>query len=81
MDAYLRDVELLMQKLYRSLNERDRRRYAAIEAAKFGHGRQDYVARILGCDLKTLRRGIDELLGAEELSNERQRQTRAGENH
>ena len=55
------DVEERMRTLYESLNERDRRRYAAIEASKFRYGGQTYIRRILGCDYKTLRRGMEEL--------------------
>ena len=31
---YTQDIELKMQRLYASLSEKDRRRYAAIEVAK-----------------------------------------------
>ena len=54
-------VEGQMKELYASLNERDRRRYAAVEAAKLGYGGQTYIARLFGCDYKTLRRGLEEL--------------------
>lgn len=55
------DVEEQMRTLYGSLNERDRRRYAAIEARKLGFGGQTYIRSVLGCDYKTLRRGMKEL--------------------
>jgi hypothetical protein len=55
------EVERRMKALYRSLNEKDRRRYAAIEAAKLGYGGQTYVAKLLGLDYATLRRGLREL--------------------
>ena len=58
---YLPDVELAMQVLYQSLRENDRRRYAAVEAAKLGHGGLDYLAALLGCDPKTIRRGQEDL--------------------
>jgi hypothetical protein len=58
---YDRDVEEQMKTLYGSLNERDRRRYAAIEASKLGHGGQTYIHLVLGRDYKTLRRGREEL--------------------
>jgi hypothetical protein len=58
---YPPDVELAMQILYRSLREHDRRRYAAVEAAKLGHGGLDYLATLLGCDPKTIRRGQQDL--------------------
>ena len=74
MGVYTAEVERLMQRLYRSLNERDRRRYAAVEAAKFGHGGIESVVRVLGCDAKTIRHGGDELQGEDELgSSDRQR--------
>ena len=58
---YPPDVELAMRVLYRSLRENDRRRYAAVEAAKLGHGGLDYLAALLGCDPKTIRRGQEDL--------------------
>src|SRR5438309_9238183 len=58
---YPAEVEKAMQVMYRSLREHDRRRYAAIEAAKLGHGGTDYIAGLLGCDAKTIRRGQGDL--------------------
>jgi hypothetical protein len=58
---YPPDVELAMQILYRSLRENDRRRYAAVEAAKLGHGGLDYLTALLGCDAKTVRHGQQDL--------------------
>ncbi len=60
-ERYSEDVERQMQELYGSLNERDRRRYAAVEAAKLGYGGAVYIAGLLGCDVKTIRRGRREL--------------------
>jgi hypothetical protein len=66
VSPYTAEIEKSMQALYRSLRENDRRRYAAVEAAKFGHGGTEYVASLLGCDPKTIRRGRADLdrLGA-----------------
>jgi hypothetical protein len=50
---YPAEVEKAMQVMYRSLRENDRRRYAAIEVAKLGHGGTDYIAALLDCDPKT----------------------------
>jgi hypothetical protein len=61
MDAYSSDVEAKMQRLFAWLSEKDRRRYAAVEAAKLGHGGVEYIARLLGCDPKTIRQGLTEL--------------------
>jgi hypothetical protein len=58
---YPADVEQSMQVLYRALREHDRRLYAAVEAAKLGHGGTDYIANLLDCDPKTIRRGQDDL--------------------
>jgi hypothetical protein len=55
------EVEQSMKVMYRSLWENDRRRYAAVEAAKLPHGGVDYIAGLLGCDPKTIRRGQQDL--------------------
>jgi len=51
----------MMQNFYNSLSEKDRRRYAAIEAHKLGRGGIQYIAEVLECAPKTIRRGIREL--------------------
>ena len=57
MDHYEAEIEAHMTEFYRSLSEKDRRRYAAIEAEKLGHGGVDYIAKLFGCDAKTIRHG------------------------
>jgi hypothetical protein len=61
MEAYAADVEAKMQRLSGWLSEKDRRRYAAVEAAKLGHGGVEYIARLLSCDPKTIRQGLQDL--------------------
>ena len=78
MDAYAPDVERVMKRLFDSLNERDRRRYAAVEATKLGHGGVEYVASLLGCDPKTIRQGQSELDGTDDLDGGRVRKKGAG---
>lgn len=73
MVGYTSQVERLMQRLFGSLKESDRRRYAAIEVAKLGHGGTEYIAGLLGCDPKTIRRGVAELEGESELDPARSR--------
>ena len=73
MVEYPKAVEGQMVKFFRSLNERDRRRYAAVEAAKLGHGGIQYISRLLGCDPKTIGQGIAELESEEELAVDGQR--------
>lgn len=57
MDCYPPEVCEHMKAFYDSLSEKDRRRYAAVEAEKLGHGGVEYIARVLGCDEKTIRQG------------------------
>ncbi len=66
MEVYTPDVEAKMAKFFSWLSEKDRRRYAAIEAAKLGHGGVEYIARLLGCDPKTIRVGLQELEEADD---------------
>ena len=58
---YSPEIEHSMRMFYNSLSEKDRRRYAAIEAAKLGHGGIAYVSTLLGCDPKTIRQGQQDL--------------------
>ena len=66
MKAYTRDVEGKMKRFFDWLSEKDRRRYAAVEAAKLGHGGIEYVVQVLQCDPKTIREGLKELEEAED---------------
>ena len=61
MDRYPEDVEQKMKQFADWLSEKDRRRYAAIEALKLGHGGIDYIAHLFGCDPKTIRQGRHDL--------------------
>lgn len=80
MDGYTAEVRRMMQRLFASLKESDRRRYAAIEAAKLGHGGIEYVASVLGCDPKTIRLGLGELQGEDDLDPGRSRKKGADGN-
>jgi hypothetical protein len=66
MQAYAADVEQKMQRFFGWLSEKDRRRYAAVEAAKLGHGGVEYIAQVLACDPKTIRQGLHDLEEAED---------------
>ncbi|MEA1866676.1 MAG: hypothetical protein U9N19_01015 [Thermodesulfobacteriota bacterium] len=56
------EIEKTMQRFFYSLNEKERRRYAGLEALKIGHGGQDYIAEILGCSRRTVNRGAREVI-------------------
>jgi len=58
MEGYAKRVEVQMVNFYQSLSEKDRRRYAAVEAEKLGHGGVAYVAQLFRCDPDTIRRGL-----------------------
>ena len=74
--AYPPVIEAQMLNFYNSLSEKDRRRYAAIEATKLGHGGATYIRRVLHCNDRTITRGQQEL--QTELSRHEQRIRRPG---
>ena len=80
MEGYSADVERKMQRFFGWLSEKDRRRYAAVEAAKLGHGGVEYIARVLSCDPKTIRQGLRDLEDAEDAAAERIRK-KGGDAH
>jgi hypothetical protein len=78
MQPYPAEIEVQMQRYYQSLSEKDRRRYAAIEAVKLGYGGQAYIRRLLGCHHETLALGMAELEDETALKRERIRQVGGG---
>jgi hypothetical protein len=63
MMTYSPEVEETMRNFYRSLSEKDRRRYAAVEATKLGHGGKAYIAQLFGCDPDTVAAGAKDIAG------------------
>lgn len=61
MDGYPTTIEKQMVHFFQSLSEKDRRRYAAVEAAKLGHGGTAYIARLFGCKVDTVERGKEDV--------------------
>lgn len=61
MKGYEEEIENLMYTHYFSLSEKDKRHYAAVEAAKLGHGGITYIAKLFGCDRQTIATGLEEL--------------------
>ena len=60
-DRYEPHIEAKKKGFRQSLSEKDRRRFATLEAARLGHGGTEYIASVLGCSTKTIARGEDEL--------------------
>lgn len=79
MTIYSPATEAALRRLFDSLNERDRRLFAATEAVKLGRGGLLYVTRLFGCDPKTIRRGIGELQQDHSLPPGRSRKKGAAE--
>ena len=78
MPPYSIEIERQMKAFYQSLSEKDRRRYAAIEAQKLGYGGISYIERVLGCDRNTIMRGMGELGDREALEQKRIREQGGG---
>src|SRR3989454_4643390 len=54
-------IEQLLRQYYQSLSEKDRRRFAAVEAIKLGHGGIRSIANVLGCDPHPVTAGMREI--------------------
>ena len=54
-------IEQALREFAATLNEKDRRRFAAVEAKQRGHGGIRYIASVIGCSEKTIERGLKEL--------------------
>lgn len=80
MTPYSGPVEQAMKTFFGSLREKDRRRYAAVEAAKLGPGGLSYVSALLGIDSHTIRQGEADLMDLPDVPPERIRKKGADEN-
>jgi hypothetical protein len=78
MEPYPPEIEQQMRRFYQSLSEKDRRRYAAIEALKLGWGGITYIRQIFECDDKPIREGMEELKQEDVLNQSRIRQVGGG---
>lgn len=78
MKRYGSSTEQTMKRFYSSLSEKDRRRYAGVEALKLGYGGIEYISQVLGCDRKTVTQGMQEVTGLSPDSHPESRVRRAG---
>lgn len=77
LKPYTEEIEEKMVKYYHSLSEKERRRYAAIEAEKLGYGGMSYIVRLFGCRPETVKRGCDDLK-SRDLNNSRRMREKGG---
>ena len=75
---YSDEIEKQMKAYFDTLNEKDRRGYAAIEAMKLGHGGQNYISSVLGCHFQTVKAGINEITNGTETPENRIRKPGGG---
>ena len=78
MKRYDPSTEQTMKRFYATLSEKDRRRYAGVEALKLGHGGINYISQLLGCDRNTVAQGIEEVTGLPADSQPEDRVRQAG---
>jgi len=75
---YSEAIEEQMRKFYGNLSEKEKRRYAALEAEKLEYGGQKYICGLLGCSPTTLRVGREELLHGSSTEDQRVRRPGGG---
>lgn len=75
---YSAEIEKQMKEYYDNLNEKDARRYAGLEALKLGYGGQDYIRKVLGCHIQTVKAGINEIVNGSEIPEDRLRRPGGG---
>ena len=80
MERYAAEIERRMRALFATLSEKDRRRYAAVEADKLGQGGARYIGQLFGIDAKTIRQGRSDLDQATDPARGRVRKKGGGAN-
>jgi hypothetical protein len=54
-------IEKNIRDFYHTLSEKDRRRFAAVQARQLGYGGVRYMAEVVGCSRRTIECGFSEL--------------------
>ena len=78
MPPYAPELEHTLRQFYTSLSEKDRRRYAGVEALKLGQGGRNYLARVLGCSRRTVTNGAREVSSLSGRGDRRRPRVRLG---
>ena len=75
---YSKEVEEQMIRFYKSLSEKDQRRYMGLESLKSGEGSKKYIYQLFGSDYHRLQKGLKELEKDELLYQKRVRRVGGG---
>jgi hypothetical protein len=78
MKKYAKEIEKKIEKFHKTLPEKAKRLYAAIEAEKIGHGGNSYIANLVKCNRKTIEIGKKDLNHIEDLPEDRNRKEGGG---
>jgi len=78
LKKYNTSIEQNMLSLYDSLDEKNRRRYAGLEARRLGRGGVLYISSLFCCGKKQIRKGIQELNSPSCMSKTRIRKSGGG---
>ena len=71
-------IEQSMKDYFESLSEKDRRRYAGVEALKLDRGGITYIAELLVIRCKTVQKGMKEVLNLSGPENQNKRIRKKG---
>jgi len=75
---YPPEIEEQMRRFYKTLSEKDQRRYMGLESLKLGEGSKKYIYKLFESDYHRLQKGIEELKSDEALSQKRVRREGGG---
>jgi hypothetical protein len=78
MFPYEPTIEQSMKNYFETLSEKDRRRYAGVEALKLGRGGITYIAKLLVIRRKTVLKGLKEVLNLSALEKRNKRIRKKG---
>lgn len=78
MQAYTKEEESIMLNFYNSLDEASKRRYAALESEKLGHGGKKYIKELFSTSYDSLSKGLSEITDLDLLPDQRIRKTGGG---
>ena len=78
LERYSSETEELMRSFFKTLSEKDRRRYAAVEAQKLGWGGIGYISELLEISDHTIHQGLADLKESADPAGKRVRQKGGG---